>query len=124
MTRSTRPAASSTPARDCSPTATGTRGSTLFADERHAEAEATWSIHQRIVTAHRGPDRKPGKVIMQQPIGSPASGVPTVPAEPRMLGRTLKQHATDVLAFPRPARHQQQPHRSLNTAARTQLATT
>jgi len=72
---------------------------TLFADEQHAEVEATWGIYQRMVTAYREPDRKLGKLAMQSVIDSLTSGVPALLVELRRLGRTLKQCAADVLAF-------------------------
>ena len=71
----------------------------LFADEQHAEVEATWGIYQRMVTAYREPDRKLGKFVMQQLIDSLTSGVPGLLVELRKLGRTLKQRAADILAF-------------------------
>ena len=70
-----------------------------FADEQHAEVEATWGIYQRMVTAYREPDRGLGKFVMQQLIDSLASGVPGLLVELRKLGRTLKQRAADILAF-------------------------
>ena len=76
-----------------------TRLETLFADEQHAEVEATWGIYQRMVTAYREPDRKLGKLAMQSVIDSLTSGVPALLVELRRLGRTLKQRAADVLAF-------------------------
>ena len=71
----------------------------LFADEQHAEVEATWGIYQRMVTAYREPDKKLGKFVMQHVIESLASGVPALLVELRRLGRTLKQRAADILAF-------------------------
>jgi transposase len=71
----------------------------LFANEQHAEVEATWGIYQRMVTAYREPDRKLGKFVMQSVIDSLANGVPTLLIELRRLGRTLKQRAADILAF-------------------------
>ena len=72
---------------------------TLFADERHAEVEATWGIYQRILTAYREPDRKLGKFVMRSVIDALDSTVPNMLAELRRLGRTLKQRAADILAF-------------------------
>ena len=72
---------------------------TLFADERHAEVQATWGIYQRMITAYREPDRKLGRFVMQQLIDSLTSGVPALLVEARKLGRTLKQRAADILAF-------------------------
>ncbi len=71
----------------------------LFADERHAEVQATWGIYQRMITAYREPDRKLGRFVMQQLIDSLTSGVPALLVEARKLGRTLKQCAADILAF-------------------------
>ncbi len=62
----------------------------LFADEQHAEVEATWGIYQRMVTAYREPDQGLGKFVMQQLIDSLTSGVPAGLGELRKLGRTLK----------------------------------
>uniref|UniRef100_UPI00048EF7E8 transposase n=1 Tax=Microbacterium gubbeenense TaxID=159896 RepID=UPI00048EF7E8 len=45
------------------------------------------------------PDKTKGKAMMQAVIDSVASGVPAALVEIRRLGRTLKQRATDVLAF-------------------------
>lgn len=67
----------------------------LFADDHHVEGEETWGIHQRMVTACRNPDKKPGKFVIE----SLASGVPTVLTELRRLGRTLKRRAADILAY-------------------------
>ena len=76
-----------------------TRLKALFADEQHVEVEATWGIYQRMVTAYREPDRKLGKFLMQSVIDSLTTSVPTLLVELRRLGRTLKQRATDILAF-------------------------
>ena len=76
-----------------------TRLKALFADEQHVEVEATWGIYQRMVTAYREPDRKLGKFLMQSVIDSLTTSVPTLLVELRHLGRTLKQHAADILAF-------------------------
>ena len=65
----------------------------------HVEVEATWGIYQRMIAAYRGPDKKHGKAMMQAVIDSVASGVPATLTEIRKLGRTLKQRATDILAF-------------------------
>ncbi|BDZ37442.1 ISL3 family transposase [Microbacterium suwonense] len=72
---------------------------TLFADEQHTAVEATWGIYQRMITAYREPDRKLGKYLMQSVIDATSSAVPTGLEEIRKLGRTLKQRATDILAF-------------------------
>lgn len=71
----------------------------VFAVEEHVEVEATWGIYQRIVAAYREPDKQKGKTAMRAVIDAVTSGVPTALVEIRRLGRTLKQRATDVLAF-------------------------
>jgi transposase len=71
----------------------------LFAIPEHAEVEATWDIYQRMIAAYRHPDKKEGKQLMRALIDSVATGIPTALTEIRRLGRTLKQRATDVLAF-------------------------
>ena len=76
-----------------------TRLESLFVDEQHAAVEATWGIYQRMVTAYREPDRKLGKFVMHTIIDSLSSGIPAGLVELRKLGRTLKQRATDILAF-------------------------
>ena len=71
----------------------------VFAADEHVEVEATWGIYQRIVAAYREPDKNKAKEMMQGVIDAVSSGVPTMLVEIRRLGRTLKQRATDVLAF-------------------------
>ncbi|KAB8186391.1 hypothetical protein FH610_006145 [Microbispora catharanthi] len=77
----------------------------LFADEDHAEVEATWGVYRRAITAYREPD-KTGKQLMWGVIDSVVSGLPAALKEIRKLGRTLKLRAADVLAVLRPPRHQ------------------
>ena len=67
----------------------------LFAAEEHVEVEATWGIYQRVVAAYRDPD----KTMMQAVINAVTTGVPTALIKIRMLGRTPKKRAADVLAF-------------------------
>ncbi len=76
-----------------------TRLNAVFASDEHVEVEATWGVYQRIVAAYREPDKARGKEMMQAVIDSVAAGVPSALTEIRRLGRTLKQRATDVLAF-------------------------
>ena len=71
----------------------------VFASEEHVEVEATWGIYQRIVAAYREPNKKKGKAEMQAVIDAVTNGVPAALIEVRRLGRTLKQRATDILAF-------------------------
>ncbi|BAU33125.1 ISL3 family transposase [Microcella alkaliphila] len=71
----------------------------LFAAEERVEVEATWGIYQRMIAAYREPDKKKGKQTMQSVIDAVSTGVPAALVEVRKLGRTLKQRATDILAF-------------------------
>jgi len=71
----------------------------LFASDAHVEVEATWGIYQRMIAAYREPERTQGRQLMEQLIASVTSGVPTALTEITRLGRTLKQRATDVLAY-------------------------
>jgi len=56
-------------------------------------------IYQHMIAAYREPDRKRGRELMQQLIGSISHSVPTVLREVITLGRTLKRRAVDVLAY-------------------------
>ena len=72
---------------------------TLFAADEHVEVEATWGIYQRMIAAFREPDRRRARQLMQAVIDSLSTGVPKPLIELARLGRTLKQRATDVLAY-------------------------
>lgn len=71
----------------------------VFAIEEHVEIEATWGIYQRIVAAYREPDKKKAKQMMHAAIDAITTGVPAALVEIRRLGRTMRQRATDILAF-------------------------
>lgn len=71
----------------------------VFAIEEHVEVEATWGIYQRIVAAYREPDKKKAKQMMHAAIDAITTGVPAALVEIRRLGRTMRQRATDILAF-------------------------
>lgn len=75
------------------------RLTTLFAEDRHVEVEATWGIYQRMIDAYRTEDRAAGKTKMRQIITSLSADVPAALVELRTLGRTLKKRAADVLAY-------------------------
>ena len=76
-----------------------TRLEHLFADDDHAAVEVTWAAYQRMITAYRDPDPARGRDMMDKLIASLSSGVPAALVELRKLGRTLKQRASDVLAY-------------------------
>lgn len=63
----------------------------LLVDDEHVEVEATWGLYQRMIAAHREPDRAQGKKLMQQLIDSVSHGVPAALGELVTLGRTLKK---------------------------------
>jgi transposase len=71
----------------------------LFATGQHIEVEATWGIYQCMVAAYREPDRIKGPELMAKLIESVSQGVPSALNELITLGRTLKNRATDVLAY-------------------------
>ena len=71
----------------------------LFADERHAEVHATWSIYQRLIVAYRQPDTKLGRFLLEGVIDAVSTGIPKELVELASLGRTLRRRAADVLAF-------------------------
>ncbi|UKJ63552.1 ISL3 family transposase [Cellulosimicrobium cellulans] len=71
----------------------------LFATDAHVEVEATWGIYQAMITAYRHPDRAQGRALMTAVIDAVARGAPTALTELVTLGRTLKKHAADLLAF-------------------------
>jgi transposase len=75
------------------------RLTTLFADDAHAEVEATWGIYQRMIAAYRHEDRRRGREQMVKLIGSVSTGVPKALTEIITLGRTLTKRADDVLAY-------------------------
>lgn len=71
----------------------------LFADDAHAEVEATWGIYQQMIAAYRAHDRRHGRDLMTTLIDSIASGVPAALVEITTLGRTLSRRAPDILAY-------------------------
>jgi transposase len=68
-----------------------TRLDTLFADDNHAEVEATWGVYQNIVTAYRDPDSIAGRQALQKVIDAISQAVPTALNELRTLGSTLNE---------------------------------
>jgi transposase len=48
----------------------------LFGADEHVEVEATWGIYQRMIAAHREPDRTRGRELMTALIDSVSQGVP------------------------------------------------
>jgi transposase len=76
-----------------------TRLTDLFADDRHVQVEATWSVYQKMISAYRDPDRARGKTTMTALIHALSGGVPAVLTELRRLARTLTRRSADVLAY-------------------------
>ena len=76
-----------------------TRLKALFANDDHAQVEATWTIYQRIVAAYRHPDRTQGRAILQAVIDTVAAEVPKALTEVTILGKTLARRAADILAY-------------------------
>ena len=71
----------------------------LFAADVHVEVEVTWSIHQRMISAHRHADRRRGRASMVKPINSISSGAPKSLTEIITPGRTLKNRGVDAPAY-------------------------
>lgn len=72
----------------------------LFSDKRHQEVEGSWSMYQRAVAAYNDPDRKRGKKRMHELIEIiTAPDLPKELIEVKRLGRTMKKHATSILAY-------------------------
>ena len=71
----------------------------LITDQDHLHVEATWGIYQRMVVAHREPDKQHGRQLMQAVIDSVAASGPAALVEVRKLGRTLSRRVEDVLAY-------------------------
>ena len=86
---------------DLTPIRDGTGPARLLDGRGPIEAgvQATWGIYQHMIAAYREPDRKRGRELMQQLIGSISHSVPTALREVITLGRTLKRRAVDVLAY-------------------------
>jgi hypothetical protein len=59
------------------------------ADYLLAEVEATWGIYQRMIITYREPDRRRGRELMVNLIGSVSSRVPKALVEVITLGRLL-----------------------------------
>jgi len=71
----------------------------VFPIEENIEVEAIRGVHQRVVAAYREPDKKKGEAADARRHRLRYQRVPAALVEIRRLGRTLKQHAADVLAF-------------------------
>ena len=71
----------------------------VFADDAHAEVQATWGIYQRVVAAYRHPDRKIGRAELAKIIDTINKNVPAPLTELITLGRTLRRPAADVVAY-------------------------
>lgn len=67
--------------------------------QREGQLASGRGIYQRLVAAYREPNKNTGKQMMRAVIDAVSNGVPAALTEVRRLGRTLKQRATDVLAF-------------------------
>ncbi len=75
-----------------SPTKQCQRLKTLFESDDHAQVEATWGIHQRMIAAYREPDRTRGRDLMSKLIASVSHEVsaahPRLP-QPHQLHRQI-----------------------------------
>ncbi|MDT7596977.1 MAG: hypothetical protein QOJ06_2523 [Pseudonocardiales bacterium] len=91
----------------------------LFADDEHVEVEATWGIYQHMIAAYREPDRKRGRELMQQLIGSISHSVPTALREVITLGPDPQTASRRRAGLLRPARHLQRADRGDQRPPRT-----
>jgi len=71
----------------------------LFADERHIQVEATWTIYQQLITCYRNQDPAASADKMRRLMKSLESGLPASLTEIKRLGRTLNRRAGDILAY-------------------------
>ncbi|CAM2964061.1 ISL3 family transposase [Actinomyces slackii] len=71
----------------------------LFAHERHAAVQATWSIYQRLIQAYRAQDRGLGRFLMQRAIDSLTRPIPAGLEEITALAKTLTSRSQDILAY-------------------------
>ena len=72
----------------------------LFSDECHLEVDCSWSMYQRVVSAYNEPDRRRGKMLMQELIKIiTAPDLPIELIEVKQLGKTLKKYAQSILAY-------------------------
>ena len=71
----------------------------LFANDKHAEVEATWGAYQRMIAAYRAPARRAGKEVMSGLIADLSATSPAALVEVRKLAATLKKRKADILAF-------------------------
>jgi len=71
----------------------------LFADDRHVQVEATWTVYQTMIAAYRATSRAAGEKTMARLIDSISTAVPTSLVEVCKLGRTLTKRREDILAF-------------------------
>ena len=72
---------------------------TLFADDRHAEVQASWGVYQRLIQAYRTEEAGLGKYLMQRLIDSLKQAIPDGLEEIQTLARTLASSSQDVLAY-------------------------
>ena len=85
---------------------------TLFADDRHAAVQASWSVYQRLIQAYRTEEAGLGKYLMQRLIDSLRQAIPEGLEEIQTLAKTLTERASDTPGLLRPAPYLQRPHRS------------
>ena len=82
----------------------------LFADDRHAAVQASWSVYQRLIQAYRTEEAGLGKYLMQRLIDSLKQAIPDGLEEIQALARTLTERASDTPGLLRPAPYLQRPH--------------
>ena len=68
----------------------------LFADDRHAAAQASWGVYQRLIQAYRTEEAGLGKYLMQRLIDSLKQAIPEGLEEIQALAKTLTERACDT----------------------------
>ena len=120
VTRSPRVVAPSTPGSGSLPTDYGPASTLCSTPTTTLTFEVTWAAYQRLIGAHRDPDRTNGKQALGALIDSFRTSVPAGLVELRRLGRTLNNRANERHPrLLRQARHEQWTHRSHQRPDRT-----
>lgn len=71
----------------------------MFADERHAAVEATWSVYHKTVSAYRARTPATGKAVISKVADTLSSGVPQALEELAEPDPTPSKRRTHILAY-------------------------
>ena len=73
---------------------------TLFADDRHAAAQASRGVYQRLIQAYRTKEAGLGKHLTQRLTDSLKQAIPEGPEEIQTLAKTPTERACDTPGLP------------------------